>query len=326
MAFDATQHVDIYEFNDLFLIDLPQKMAGYRKFTSSWIIKEGSSAALVDIGPVSTIPLLKKGLDGLGIKKVEYILLTHIHIDHAGGTADLLKFYPDAKVVVNEKGERHLINPDKLMEGSRKVLGDRIVEIYGEIKPVPAENIHRDSIEFAGNEIQVIKTPGHAVHHQSYVFGKYLFAGEAAGVFHRFEELSEKLGRDIYYARPATPPKYIYEVAEESARRLLDVGAKHICYGHFGMADAKKRIEEYLHQQKLWFETALSFTCQHPEMSNQEITAEVRRVLIEKDELMSRFNLLDDDVKEREDYYINNALLGMVGYAREVCSRARQAP
>ena len=310
----------IYEFNDLFLIDLPQKMRGYRRFTSSWVIKEGNSAVLVDVGPASTIPLLKRSLDSLGVRRVDYILLTHIHIDHAGGTGDLLKFYPDARVVVNEKGEKHLINPEKLMEGSRKVLGESIVGVYGEIKPVPADNMHRGVIEFAGNEIQVIKTPGHAVHHQSYVFEKYLFAGEAAGVFHRFEELSEQTGKDTYYARPATPPRYIYEVAEESARKLLEVGAKHICYGHFGMADAKKRIEEYLDQQKLWFETALDFTRQHPEMSDREIIAEVRKVLMEKDELISRFNLLDDDVKEREDYYINNALLGMVGYAREKCS------
>ncbi len=315
---DTYEH--IYEFNDLFLIDLPQKLTGYRKFTSSWVIKEGSSAVLVDVGPASTIPLLKKGLDSLGVKRVEYILLTHIHIDHAGGTADLLKFYPDARVVVNEKGERHLINPEKLMEGSRKVLGESIVEVYGEIKPVPADNIHRGAVEFAGSEIEIIKTPGHSVHHQSYVFGKYLFAGEAAGVFHRFEELSEQSGQDIYYARPATPPRYIYEVAEESARKLLEVSAKHICYGHFGMADAGRRIQEYLDQQKLWFETALHFTRQHPEMDDREIIAELRGVLMGKDELLSNFGLLDDDVKEREDYYINNALLGMVGYARELCS------
>jgi glyoxylase-like metal-dependent hydrolase (beta-lactamase superfamily II) len=312
--------MDIDEFNDLFLIDLPQKMTGYRRFTSTWVIKEGSSAVLVDVGPASTIPLLKEGLDSLGIKKVEYILLTHIHIDHAGGTADLLKFYPDARVVVNEKGEKHLINPEKLMEGSRKVLGKSIVDVYGEIKPVPAENIHRGVIEFAGSEIEIIKTPGHAVHHQSYVFEKYLFAGEAAGVFHRFEELSEQLGHDTYYARPATPPRYIYEVAEESARKLMGVGAKHICYGHFGMADAKKRIEEYLNQQKLWFDTVLSFTCQHIEMGDQDIIAEVRKILMDKDDLISKFSLLDDDIKEREDYYINNALLGMVRYAREKCS------
>lgn len=109
--------------NNLFLIDLDQPREGFRHFISSWILLEKGGAVLVDTGPRSTIPVLKQALRKLGITKIPYILLTHIHIDHAGGTGLLMNDYPEAKVICHPKGIRHMVQPEKLWESSRQVLG-----------------------------------------------------------------------------------------------------------------------------------------------------------------------------------------------------------
>jgi len=89
---------------NLYLVDLPQKLEGFRRFISSWVIKNDDEAVLVDVGPSSTIPKLLESLKYLEIKRVPYVLLTHIHLDHAGGIHGILEKFPDARVVVHEKG------------------------------------------------------------------------------------------------------------------------------------------------------------------------------------------------------------------------------
>ena len=97
--------MNIIEISDeLYLVDLPQKIEGFRKFISSWVLKSDSKAVVVDVGPSSTVEKLVESLNFLGIKDVEYVLLTHIHIDHAGGLGDFFQYFPNAKVVVHEKG------------------------------------------------------------------------------------------------------------------------------------------------------------------------------------------------------------------------------
>jgi len=122
-------------------IDLDQpSLEGFRRFISSWLYRGPAFTLLVDPGPLSTIPHLVGELRRLGVGRLDAILLTHIHIDHAGGAGALLREFPEARVICHPEGIRHLIAPEKLWEGSRKVLG-KLAEAYGEIVPVPAEKI-----------------------------------------------------------------------------------------------------------------------------------------------------------------------------------------
>ena len=292
----------IYELEDnLYLVDLPQKLTGFRNFISSWIYK-GEFNIVVDPGPKSTINMLVEAIKKLEIKKVDFVLLTHIHIDHAGGLGEFLKYF-DAKVLVNEKGKKHLINPQKLWQGSLKVLGE-IAEAYGEITPVP-RSAFVDKIE----GVEKIDTPGHAPHHSSYVIDEYLFAGEAFGVFHSI--------RNEIYQRPATPPKFILEVAENSIEALESLGKKKVCFGHFGIYEDSLDVARYSKKQiGDWVQQIFDEVSEGNERFD-EIAENVKNKLLEKDARFSNYKLLDDDIKEREDYFIKNSIRGMFEYVKE---------
>jgi glyoxylase-like metal-dependent hydrolase (beta-lactamase superfamily II) len=153
--------------DNLHLIDLNGPLEGFRKFISAWAYKIDGVTLLVDPGPASTIPYLVERLDELGIRTIDYILLTHIHLDHAGGTGQFLRHFPGAKVNCHPKGIPHMVAPQKLWEESKKVLG-KVAEACGEMSPVPESSIsYRDRIALGGVSIEVIETPGHAAHHVS---------------------------------------------------------------------------------------------------------------------------------------------------------------
>ena len=122
---------------NLFLIDLDQKLPGFRKFISSWLYTKDHKNIIIDPGPTSTIPVLEKALADLNIHKVDYILLTHIHIDHAGGTGLLLSKFPDSKVLCHPMGIPHMINPEKLWQGSLALYVARMLPSLFHQSPVP---------------------------------------------------------------------------------------------------------------------------------------------------------------------------------------------
>lgn len=300
--------MNILEIADnLYLVDLPQKMEGFKKFISSWVVKDGHSGMLVDVGPSSTIPKLLESLKYLEIERIEYVLLTHIHLDHAGGIAGVIKKFPEAKVVVHEKGFRHLLNPERLWEASKAALGE-IAEVYGKPEGIGEENIaDEQELEFAGKEIKIIETPGHAAHHQSYVFDEFLFIGEAAGVHIPL--------KNDYYLRPATPKKFIFEIAYNSLQKLKEVGNKRVCFGHFGFKkDSLEIIERAMKQLRLWVDTVYDIACRRDFEKEDEILRQAKKELLEKDRRFSRYHILDDDIRKREDFFINNSLRGILDY------------
>lgn len=290
---------------DVFLIDLPQKKEGFRNFISSWVVRDGEKALVVDVGPTSTIKKLVNYLKYLKIEKVEYVLITHIHIDHAGGLAEFLKYY-DAKIVLHEKAEKHMLNTEKLWEGTKKVLGD-LADIYGRIDPIPEDAIYRDVVEFGGYEIEIIKTPGHAVHHQSYLFDDYLFAGEALGVH-------QPLKKD-FYLRPATPPRFVFDIAYESIKKLEKLGNTIICFGHYGFEPKSLEIIDVFKEQlKLWVKVVSENASQYEK--DNEIIGASKAELLRVDKLFAKYEMLDDDIKKREDYFIENSLKGILGWVK----------
>ena len=146
---------DSYPQIDLVKLNIP--LEGFYNFIGCWIYYSGNQTILVDPGPRNTIATLVNALRERGIKNIDYILLTHIHIDHAGGVGLLLRYYPEAQVICHPEGIPHMIAPAKLWASSLKMLGP-IAEAYGEIEPIPAGNIsYTKKIALAGIIINVLE-------------------------------------------------------------------------------------------------------------------------------------------------------------------------
>lgn len=236
-----------------YLIDL--KPRGFNKFSASYVIK-GKKVAIVEAGPTLTVENLLAGLNEIEVKtdEVDYVAITHIHIDHAGGSGTLLSHLPKARLLVHEQGARHLINPEKLWISSVQVLGE-IAEMYGEIQPVAKKRIHvaKEGMVFELGEdvdLKVLEMPGHASHELSFYEknSQGVFPGDAAGIY------LKKFNVII----PTTPPPFHLELALSSLRRLIKVKPKWLYYSHFGPADdAIKKLETYAARLTLWGEIIL---------------------------------------------------------------------
>jgi len=289
--------------NNLFLIDLDQKRPGFRKFIASWFLRHASKNILIDPGPSSTIPLLVNALKALNISRLDYILLTHIHIDHAGGVGKLLKHYPSTPVLCHPKAIQHLIDPQKLWLGTRKVLGD-LADLYGPIEPVPAPNLHSEaSVRENDLEINIIETPGHAAHHISFLVGEYLFAGEALGV--------TLPGTSQLYLRPATPPVFIYEIYRDTIRTLAELDHVKVCFGHYGLQDNLHLLTVVaLDQLDFWMDRIQ----REYRQDEQDKFGYLFKDITAGDPYMRAFANLPGDIQERERVFIENSIKGMLGY------------
>jgi len=201
---------------ELHLIDLDQPLPGQRRFISCWVSVGPDVVFLVDPGPPGTAAHLLENLDALNLPRLDFILLTHIHLDHGGATAAVLKRWPRAKVICQPKGRSHLIDPGRLWAGSLEVLGHK-AEVYGEPGPVnPDSIVSYSALDSYG--IDVVPTPGHAPHHICFRHGRTLYLGEAAGTF---SSLGQGPDTPDYYLRPATPPRFYPKVALDSLDRLI---------------------------------------------------------------------------------------------------------
>ena len=237
------------KLNDFtYLIDL--KTAGYENFIAAYVLKE-DKVAVVETGPTSSIPNLLAGLQEIGIptEAVDYVMVSHIHIDHAGGAGALLQNLPNARLLVQKRGASHMVNPEKLWVHSRKALHE-IVDLYGPIWPVPENRIiipEDGTVIDLGEHVklQVVETLGHASHHQSFYEKESgtLFLGDAGGIY------LKKLDAVI----PTTPPPLHLETKLDSIEKLIKLEPKLLCYTHFGHANnAVSRLQTYVEQLKLW--------------------------------------------------------------------------
>ena len=236
-----------------YLIDL--KPRGFENFSASYVIK-GSRTVIIETGPRLTVENLLAGLKEIGVKRdeVDYVAVTHIHIDHAGGAGTLLPHLPNAQLLVHKKGASHLIDPKRLWISSLQVLGD-IAEMYGEFQPVPEERIliaKEGMVLDLGKDIdlKVLEMPGHASHELSFYEknSNGVFPGDAAGIY------LNKV--DVVIIN--TPPPFHLEMALSSLQRLIQMKPRWLYYSHFGPADdAVKRLKNYAARLKLWGEIIL---------------------------------------------------------------------
>jgi glyoxylase-like metal-dependent hydrolase (beta-lactamase superfamily II) len=221
--------------HDVFQIDT--RMAGYDGITAGYLIR-GSRPCLVETGTAPSTPVVRASLEALGVGPADLatIVVTHIHLDHAGGTGDMAALYPDAEIVVHERGARHLADPSRLMASARMVYGDALDSLFGALAPTPAERIRAvdvtGSIDLGdGRQLDSHYAPGHAKHHVGLLDSASgdLYVGDAAGVY-----LPET--GDLRAATP--PPDFDLDQALASVRMFAALGPSRLLFSHYGPVDA----------------------------------------------------------------------------------------
>lgn len=219
---------------------------------SHLIVRDGR-AAFVDTGTTYSVPNLLGALEQKGIERdaVDYVLLTHVHLDHAGGAGELMRHLPDAKVLVHPRGTGHLVDPAKLIAGTKAVYGaTEFARLYGEIPPIPAERVVSVDdgmrVQLGGSELQFIHTPGHALHHYCIVDAdsRSVFTGDTFGISYRVFDSSR--GPFIFPA--TTPVHFDPQQAHASLDRIMAFRPKACFLTHYSRVTDLQRLAADLHR------------------------------------------------------------------------------
>lgn len=202
---------------------------------------------LIDPGPASCLPTL---LEALGDQRPRVLLLTHVHLDHAGASGSLVKRWPELEVYVHERGAGHLIDPSRLLESARRLYGEDMGSLWGECLPVPEAQLQtlKGGERLLNGAFEVAYTPGHAWHHVSYLHERTAFVGDVGGV--RITPAS--------FTIPPTPPPDIDLAAwHESIARLAAWRPERLAMTHFGTSeDPEAQLDELGTRLDAWAERA----------------------------------------------------------------------
>ena len=228
---------------------------GMTERTGSYILVDRpNGVSIIETGPSLSVPYIKSALSKkkIALDEVKYIIVTHIHLDHAGGAGLLLKDCPNAKVVVHPKGSRHLQNPARLIQGARAVYGDAFDSLFEPVLPIPQDRLIEMDNETvlqlsAERTLTFYHTPGHANHHFSIFDSRTdtLFAGDTLGV--RYPQLER---RGIYFYLPSTSPnQFNPSLMLESAVIAELLNPSRIAFGHFNVSN---KTEEVYKQLRKW--------------------------------------------------------------------------
>lgn len=227
-------------------------MGGRERYTAAYLL-DADEPTLVETGPGTSVEPVTRALDALGIDAgaLAHIVLTHIHLDHAGGVGALAARFPHATVWVHERGARHLADPSRLVESATRVYGeDRMASLFGPVEAVPSERLrvlgNREALDIGGRSLLALDTPGHASHHLALVDSStgVVFTGDALGIH----------VPDLPVLRPATPPPdFDLELAVASIERIRQAASSTLLFAHFGpIADVGRTCDLAVRRLNEW--------------------------------------------------------------------------
>lgn len=215
--------------NDLFQIDT--KQSGYDGITAAYLIA-GSRPCLIETGTATSAPEVISALDEMGLAPDDLasVVVTHIHLDHAGGVGHIAEAFPQASIYVHERGAKHVVDPSRLVASARRVFGEAMT-LLGEMEPTPAHRVYSlasQSIDLGnGRALESFDAPGHASHHVGLIdtLSGSLFVGDAAGVY--IPETGD--------VRPATaPPEFDFHLALATLQKFRERAPQQLLFSHYG--------------------------------------------------------------------------------------------
>ncbi len=238
------------------IITLDLNFLGRKQAIASYLIPHSSGVVLVECGPGSTLPALQAALaeSGYSPRDVTHVLLTHIHLDHAGAAGWLAR--QGAEVYVHPLGAPHMLNPEKLLASAARIYGDKMDMLWGEFLPVPEDRLRvpEDAQEIVIGNLRFtpVNTPGHAGHHYVYLFEDICFSGDIGGV---------RIPGFSYLRLPMVPPELHLERWRESIRQLHKFAFRRIAPTHFGLFDDPdwqlSAVEKDLDDAERWLEAIM---------------------------------------------------------------------
>ena len=251
---------------DVFHIDT--RMGGYDGITSGYLIR-GSRPCLVETGTARSADIVVRALAELGVgpSDLATIVVTHIHLDHAGGVGDIAREFPQAQVVVHEKGARHLADPSRLVASAHRVFGADMDRLFGDLLPVPQERLtvlgDVGTVDLGdGRRLDAFHNPGHASHHVGLLDSQTgdLYTGDAAGVY--VPETAD--------VRPATPPPdFDLDLTLGSLARMRDAGANRLLFSHFGpVTEVREVLDRSEEELRYWVETVAAIHQLEPDVDH----------------------------------------------------------
>ncbi|MFC5525943.1 MBL fold metallo-hydrolase [Rhodanobacter ginsengisoli] len=224
------------------------------QFDAAYLIIEGGRAAFVDCGTNHSVPRMLAALaaNGLVAAEVDWLILTHVHLDHAGGAGELMAQLPNARLVVHPRGARHMIDPSKLWAGASAVYGEAVMEReYGRLRPIPAERVIEAAdghvVDLAGRPLRCIDTPGHAKHHNAIhdARANVCFTGDVFGLSYREFDTA----RGPFVLPTTSPVQFDPDALHASIERLLALQPEAMYLTHYDRVDDIYRLAADLHEQ-----------------------------------------------------------------------------
>ncbi len=222
------------------------------QLAASHLIVQDNRAALIDVGSNFSVPHLLNDLAAqqIPVENVDYVIVTHVHLDHAGGAGKLMQALPNARLVVHPRGARHMIDPRKLVAGATEVYGEAEMQrSYGVIEPIPAERVIEAEdgkmLALAGRPLVFFDTPGHAKHHFCIYdeLSQSFFTGDTFGISYR--EFDSPKGFFIFAT--ATPVQFDPAAMHSSINRMLSYQPKYMFLTHFGKVAQVSEAADKLH-------------------------------------------------------------------------------
>ena len=225
----------------------------YSGHAAAHLIVDSGRAAFVDVGTNDSVPYLLAALAEMGIapEAVDYLLLTHVHLDHAGGAGALMRALPNARALLHPRGAPHMIDPSRLVAGARAVYGAAFDKLYGELVPIPRERVRvvadGELVSLGARTLELIHTPGHAMHHYAVVDAAHasIFSGDTFGI--SYPALDTPRGNFI---TPSTvPTQFDPEQHLTSIDRMLSYEPESVYLMHFSRVTGVPRLGELLKSQ-----------------------------------------------------------------------------